>query len=129
EIDDVSLVGICSSNPETKALVDPDCLITTNWRSLIALSRLDGVIVATPPQVQVAVIREAHQRRLPLMVEKPLTTRLSEALQLQELAGNSIILVDHTHLFHPGYAALKRLAAGLGPIRAIHSIGGSRGPF
>lgn len=38
-------------------------------------------------------------------------------------------MVDHTHLFHPAYRALKVAAKGHGAIGAIHGLAGNHGPF
>ena len=68
---------------------------------------------------------------LPVMVEKPLTMNLDEALHMQEIVEHTgvPVLMDHTQLFHPGYVMLENKAEELGPIRFIHLVGGSGGPF
>ena len=40
-----------------------------------------------------------------------------------------LVMVDHTYLFHPAWIELKRRRPQLGPVRAIRSVGGNRGPF
>ncbi|MDP6088321.1 MAG: Gfo/Idh/MocA family oxidoreductase, partial [Nitrospinota bacterium] len=125
------LARLCSSNPESRGLVDSACRITPKWNDLVEAGDLDGLIVATPPALHAEMAEAALSAALPVMVEKPLTLNLAEAERLARIAGGGDVpvLVNHVHLFHPGYAALKKEAARLGPIRFIRSEGGSWGPF
>ncbi|MEK6710852.1 MAG: Gfo/Idh/MocA family oxidoreductase [Nitrospinota bacterium] len=127
----LQLARLCSANPESRSLVDPSCQITSDWREVARAPDLDGVIVATPPALHARMTEAAVRAGHPVMVEKPLTLDHGEARRLQavvERAGVPV-LVDHIHLFHPAYQALKREAARLGPVRAIRSEGGNWGPF
>ncbi|MBI3127332.1 MAG: Gfo/Idh/MocA family oxidoreductase [Candidatus Tectomicrobia bacterium] len=128
---DLALARLCSANPESRALVDSSCQITRDWREVAEASDLDGVIVCTPPALHAMMTGAAVRAGLPAMVEKPLTLDLEEALRLQETVERAgvPVLVDHIHLFHPAYQALKREAARLGPVRRIRAEGGSLGPF
>ncbi len=127
----LELALLCSSNPESKSLVSPSCRITSDWREVAASGEIDGVIVATPPALHARMVEEAVRSGLPVMVEKPLTIDFGEARRLEEIVGEAgvPVLVDHIHLFHPAYRALKREAADMGAVRHILSEGGNRGPF
>ncbi|OGL64168.1 MAG: hypothetical protein A3J27_13315 [Candidatus Tectomicrobia bacterium RIFCSPLOWO2_12_FULL_69_37] len=131
DLPDLALARLCSSNPGSRSLVDPACRITADWREVAEARDLDGVIVCTPPALHAGMTGAAVRAGLPVMVEKPLTLDLEEARRLQETVERAgvPVLVDHIHLFHPAYRALKREAARLGPVRAIRSEGGSWGPF
>jgi predicted dehydrogenase len=60
-----------------------------------------GIIIATPSTTHFTLIRELIELALPLFVEKPLTTDLAQARELD--ANNpSLIFVMHTWLYHPG---------------------------
>lgn len=127
-LDGVRLARVASSNSETPGLVD--CPVTPDWREVAEDSSLDGVIVATPPALHAEMTRAAVARGLPVLVEKPLTMDEDEARGLTSFVRDAggLVLVDHVHLFHPAYRALKEHAAGLGPIRSIRSAGGGPGP-
>lgn len=127
----VELTRLCSSNPGSAALVGPACEITCDWRALIKAGDLDGVIIATPPALHAEMVEATVTAGLPVMVEKPLTMSLDQALHLQRVVEQSgvPVLVDHIYLFHPGYVALKEKVQDLGPIRFIRSVGGNWGPF
>ena len=77
------------------------------------------------------LVEAAVMAGLPIMVERPLTMGLDEALHLQRVVEQSgvPVVVDHIYLFHPGYVALKEKVQDLGPIRFIGSVGGNWGPF
>lgn len=102
-----------------------------NWSDLIASGKLDGVIIATPPETHAEMLEAAIRARLPAMVEKPLTLNLGEAVRLRDLQRKfkTPVLVDHTQLFNSAYIELKRQAPQFGPISTIHSEAGNWGPF
>ena len=122
---------VCSRNPETAGLVSKGTRIEPDWRRGLAEPGLDGVIIAAPPALHAGMMDAAFDLGLPVMVEKPMVLDLSEAERLHARATAEAIpvVVDHVHLFQPGYAALKELSRDLGPVRAICSRGGSLGPF
>lgn len=104
---------------------------TRQWRELIAAGDVDGVIVATPPGSHAEMATAAIEAKLPVLIEKPLTQNAAEARELLKLAQkeSALVMVEHTYLFHPAYAELKKRAGTLGAIRSIRSIGGNLGPF
>jgi predicted dehydrogenase len=131
EMDGIRLSRLCSSNPESRALVDGACHMTEDWRSLLAGGDIDGVIIATPPSLHCEMTLAALRAGIPVMVEKPLTMDLSQALRIQEAAAQSdvLVLVDHTQLFQPAWSGLKDMAKRHGPVRCIRSVAGKWGPF
>jgi len=96
----MSLCAVASRNPASKDLVDSNCRVTPNWRELIDPQLVDGVIIATPPDLHAEMLEAAIRARLPAMVEKPLTLNLPDALKLQSLQGefSTPVLVDHIRL-------------------------------
>lgn len=130
-LDDVRLVRLASRNPESARLVESDCIISNDWRELIDSGDLDGVIIATPPALHAEMTRSAVRAGLPVLVEKPLTLDLDEAISLRDFvaAAGGLVMVGHTHLFHPAFRALKKLAGNYGEILEIHSVAGNCGPF
>ena len=127
----VVLARLASSNPESASLVDDDCVVSKDWRAVAIADDIDGVIIATPPHLHAEMMTTAVAANKAVLVEKPLTQDLSEAEKLLEIARaeQAIVHVDHIHLYNPAYRELKRLAAGMGPIRTIHGSAGAWGPF
>ncbi|MDP7191232.1 MAG: Gfo/Idh/MocA family oxidoreductase [Alphaproteobacteria bacterium] len=127
----VALGALASSNPQSRDLVDKNVAVHENWRDLINAGGVEGIIVATPPATHAEIVRAALEAGLPVLVEKPLTLDVDEARALCDLAEkrDGLVMVDHIHLFSPAFRALKREAAGLGPLRRMESEAGSHGPF
>jgi predicted dehydrogenase len=56
----------------------------TNWRELLSNERrIDGVVLALPPEVSPEIVVEALRRKLAVLDEKPLATSVAEGLRLQ----------------------------------------------
>lgn len=127
----LALSAVASRNPQTSSLVGSDCRIVDDWRRLLEGSRLDGLIVATPPAFHAEVASAALEAGLPVLVEKPLTMNLEQAKALLALAQRkeSLVLVGHTHLFSAAYAALRAQAGELGRLLGLRTLGGNHGPF
>jgi len=125
------LSALASRNPASKDLVDSSCRVTPDWHELLDPQLVDGVIIATPPDLHVEMLEAAMRARLPAMIEKPLTLNLADAMKLESLQHefNTLVLVDHTWLFNSAFIELNRQAQELGRIRAIHSESGNWGPF
>jgi predicted dehydrogenase len=127
-LDGIRLARVASTNRETAALVD--CPVTPDWRRVAEDAKLDGVIIATPPALHGEMTQAAVARGLPVLVEKPLTLDEDEARRLTSFVRDrgGFVLVDHVHLFHPAWRALKERLAGLGPVRSIRTLSGGPGP-
>jgi predicted dehydrogenase len=125
------LTHVASSQPRAHDICPPGTIVNTDWRRLIQ-GDCDAVIIATPPAVHAEMVDACVAARKPCIVEKPLCldSETAEALHRRVEASGSLVLVDHTHLFHPAYAALKRALAQAGePIRAVSGEGMGFGPF
>ena len=129
-LDGLRLAAIASRNPETASLVPPDCRIVADWHELLAISDLDGVIIASPPATHAEILLAAIAAGKPLLAEKPVVQSRVDAESVRRALArrDAIVLVEHTHLFHPAFRALQREAASA-PIRAIRASAGNRGPY
>jgi len=130
-LDGVTLTHLVSRNPESGGLVDRNCNVATDWRSLIGDGEIDGLIIATPPATHTEIALEAIGAGLPVLIEKPLTLDISEARLLVEAAEEhgALVRVDHTHLYSPAFGALKNLVSEWNRVDKIYSGSGNWGPF
>jgi predicted dehydrogenase len=130
-LDGVRLTRLASRNPASRELVRPECTISADWRHVVESGDLEGIIIATPPSLHAEMTIAAVAAGIPVLVEKPLTLGLAEAVTLREQVRTrkGRVMVDHTHLFHPAFEELKRQVAALGMIREIEAEAGNQGPY
>ncbi len=130
-LDGMALTRLASRNPESPALVGPDCVISEDWRDLIAAQDLDGVIIATPPARHADMTLAAIEAGLAVLVEKPMTLSLAEAETVLKTADekSAVVLVNHIHLYSAAWETLKHEALDLGPLKAVSAVAGNWGPF
>ena len=85
----------------------------------------DGFVVATPAPTHYALGKRIIEAGYPVLIEKPMTLKASESLELVELAENKKVnlMVGHLLLFHPAIRKIKEeIDEGLiGDIRYIYS--------
>ena len=139
EIDGTRLSALASRNPGSRDMVPVDCAITKNWQALIngtfsTSNSLDGLIIAAPPAAHQKITLAAIDAGMPVLVEKPLTLSVEGAALVRDRAeaASVTVMVEHTHLFHPAYRALKQHLETLGGPPAVTSIkatAGNWGPF
>ena len=89
----------------------------------IAKTRCQAVIVATPADEHVAPVDIALRHQLGVMVEKPFTMRLNEAVQLVLLAEekNRPLLVAQNYRYLRSFRTARRLIAE-GRLGTIHMV-------
>jgi predicted dehydrogenase len=84
---------------------------------------LEGLVVATPTSTHADVTEELIPRGLPIYVEKPLTTSVTSATRLVELAPDRVFVM-HKWRYHPGIELLAEIARSqeLGPPVGLHCV-------
>jgi predicted dehydrogenase len=86
---------------------------------------IDAVILATPTATHARLGCMALEHGKHVLVEKPLADTSTAASTMAAAAERRglVLMVDHTYLFSPGFAAVRRLIVEreLGPIRYYHS--------
>ncbi|MEB3358199.1 MAG: Gfo/Idh/MocA family oxidoreductase [Synechococcales bacterium] len=95
--------------------------LTTHWPDVLTQEGIAAVAIATPAATHTPLVQAALERGYHVLVEKPLTLNVAEAIALCHLADrqNCLLVVDHTYLFHPAViqgAALIR-KQGIGSLR------------
>jgi predicted dehydrogenase len=90
-----------------------------SWKNL----SVDGVIISTPPSSHIEIAKRFLDKRIPVLIEKPLALSLKEAEEL--IPYDAPILVNHIHLFSKAYQKMKK---EIGQIDLIASFGCGPGP-
>ena len=135
-IPEADLLYICDLNPDnlTHANRDyPNSCATNQWGKVLADSRVEAVIVATPIKTHGNLAHQALEAGKHVFVEKPLAHTSSAARSLIEKANcNSLILMTgHTYLYSPTIRQIKDLvdAKELGQIVHVSASRMNFGPL
>lgn len=86
------------------------------------LPKVMGIVVATSTHTHAMVITELLDRKIPLFVEKPLTTDPEQAEALAKGAPNHLFVMDKWR-YHPGIEMLAQIARSreLGPVVGLRT--------
>lgn len=86
-----------------------DCTIADNLDAVAG--KVEAVLIATPNQSHFSIAQGLLARRIPILVEKPLTTTYAEAIALCELAEKerTFISVGYVTRYYPSVRLLKHL--------------------
>jgi len=92
-----------------------------------ALPHVDALVVATPPSTHTELALIAMRAGKHVLVEKPLTTSVDDALRLLEEAERSdtVLMVGHTFEYNAAVVALKAIISS-GEIGRLHYIDTAR---
>jgi len=90
---------------------------------IASLSRVDGVVVATPTSTHAAVVEEALKLGVPVYCEKPLCDDVAAAERLAESGAGRLFVMDKWR-YHPGVEELAAIARQrrLGSVSGISTI-------
>lgn len=113
EAEGCSLVAVADKNESVARKVAtryPDCRFYTDYSKLLDLD-LDAVTIATPDHLHFDVCMAALERRIPVLVEKPLATTSREAYMLAEASQKSgtILMVNFANRWNPPFASTQRI--------------------
>ena len=88
EVEETSLSCVCDSNSERldKALENLDCKGYTDYNDVISDPEVDIVIVATPSSSHFQIARDALKAKKHVVLEKPITSSIDEAIELKEIS-------------------------------------------
>jgi predicted dehydrogenase len=114
--------------------MSPGCEIGSDWRSMLDRSDIEAVLIATPPDVQAAMVRACIEVGKHVLVEKPAARYAAELQGLPQLATHRKVRVrvGFNHRYHRAFLEARRLvdAGVLGPLlflRARYGHGGRPG--
>ncbi len=132
--DAFNLEAVASNNPDTASLVPSGVKVIKDWRDVIKLPPIDGVVIATPPGTHAEIAIAALDAGKAVLCEKPMTLSMDQAAAIKAaIAGQSsspvVFLVNHIYLYHPAFRVMLENIALIGNLRRITSCGGNYGPF
>lgn len=86
---------------------------------LVHSPQVDGVIICTPPSSHFQLAQLAIQEGKPLLIEKPMTGSLNEALALAQLPPKAPVLVGQTLRWNP---VIQKVAALWPTLGKVHHL-------
>jgi len=123
-----ALHTICDSSPEVLsklAPIYPSVKVETNLDAVLTDKAIRGVVIALPTVLHYPAAKEALLAGKDVFMEKPITSKSSEAQELVEFAEKRkrILMVGHLMLYHPAVHILKRhiQSGDLGEIYYLYS--------
>lgn len=127
ELPGCEVKALCESSAAALKMVPRAYLpriVTDDYDAFLA-SGIDAVIIATPASTHYPLAARALEADKHVLIEKPFTTKASDALALileAERRGLTI-MAGHTYVYHPAIAFLKELVGTgqLGPITYAHT--------
>lgn len=89
----------------------PFLTTTKDYKDLINDPETDAVIIATPVFTHFKLGKEALEAGKHVLIEKPLTSSVAEAQELQDIAAKmgKLLMVDHTFLYTGAVQKIKQL--------------------
>jgi len=121
---DCVLAGIADPSPETKAFAEATKI---PWYAdhlvLLEHEKPDGMIIASPNALHLSMALDCLARRVPTLVEKPVTDTVAAAQRLCDAVKRSgvPVLVGHHRRHNPRIKAIReKIAAGeIGQLTAV----------
>lgn len=131
-MENINLTSVYSQNPLTSTLLTHDTQVFSDWRELVSLKAVDGVIIATPPWTHFEIASLCAIHRVPFLLEKPFTSSIDQANYLYDLLSDLGLptLTGHVHLYSSAFQALKiRHRCSSGRLNLVKSRAGGPGPY
>lgn len=123
-----ALHTLCDSNSEVLsklAQLYPDVNTETSLEKVLADKEIRGIVISSPAALHYSMTKQALLADRDVFVEKPITSKSSEAQELVDLAEKRkrILMVGHLMLYHPAVRTLKRhiQSGDLGEIYYLYS--------
>jgi len=130
----VHCVDIDVTRAAQLAVLGHACASGCDWREALARADVDSVILATPPDAQVQIVRAAIAAGKHVLVEKPAARHVAELAGIPQLAAerNVCVRVGFNHRYHRAFQQARRLvdSGALGSLlylRARYGHGGRPG--
>lgn len=123
------VAAICDLSPQRLEVIGrryPGVTRTDSFEALLADSRVEAVVIATPVHTHFALAQRALEAGKHVLVEKPITTTTADAERLIDLAQRRglTLMVDHTFVYTGAVRRIKRMidAGDLGRLYYYDSV-------
>ena len=123
-VDFLAIVDV-SEISRAKALSGFKVPILDNFQDLLSNKKLDGVVIATPPNTHDDLLEKVLESGKNVLIEKPMSLDLTRAKKARDIARNRdlVLMPGHTFIFNPAIEAAKNIIddGQIGNIEYIYS--------
>jgi scyllo-inositol 2-dehydrogenase (NADP+) len=107
------LAAILQRSGDSAAQLYPDARVVGSLDELLALNSIQLVVISTPNQTHFPLAKRCLEAGKHVVVDKPFTTTVAEAIELLKLAKqkNLILSVYHNRRFDADFQALRETVA------------------
>lgn len=130
------VVVVCDQRTDRLKLLQknyPAIKITTKVSEVFNDKNVDAVVIAVPVSLHYQLAKKALEKDKHVLVEKPMTMSLTEAIKLVNLAHKQkkILMVDHTFVYTDAVQKIKKLidSGVIGKINYFDSMRTNLGLF
>jgi predicted dehydrogenase len=99
---------------------------TTAYEQVLEDPAVGAVAIATPAATHFDLVRAALEAGKHVLVEKPLTSSLAEAVKLADLAEHAgqVLMCDHTYCFTPAVRRIREIihSGEIGEVQYVDSV-------
>ncbi|MCE3259965.1 MAG: oxidoreductase [Bacteroidetes bacterium] len=127
-VDGCKVKYVCDFREERLKVVSrqyPSVTVTSSFDEVLNDDSVEAVVIATPVFTHFELAKKALGKNKNVLIEKPMTSTSSEAIQLQELAkkAGKLLMVDHTFLYTGAVQKMKELitSGNIGKIQYFDS--------
>jgi predicted dehydrogenase len=134
ELPGAYVAGVCDARPERLQHIRqrfPEIFVCTDPGELLSRADIRAIVVCTEATTHYSIAHRCLRAGKHLLVEKPLTTRVSEAAELTDLAEHSgvTLMVAHTFIYNTGVRKLRDYVnPPLGQVYYMHAHRTNLGP-
>lgn len=127
----IKLCSILNKSGIIKSIYSQKYDVKSDLNDFLLSSKFDGIIVCVPPQEQFNIAKKCVERKIPLLLEKPLSFKKNECDRLIDLSKrNKVkILINHIFIESEQFKAFKKEAKKYTNIRSFVSYDGNSGPY
>ena len=136
ELPGTTVRAVCDASPKARdkaAARCPGAKTVANARDVVADASVDAVVIATPVKTHFEIAKMALEAGKHVLLTKPMTWSVDEAVRLCELADKSpgLLMVDHTFIYTGAVRKMKDLVKDgtLGEILYYDSVRVNLGLF
>ena len=104
-IKEFNTIAFCFKNPVNFKTINK-IKIYTDWKKMLSNKKIDAVIISSPPETHLEIIKTAIKKKIHIFCEKPVTKSYKQVMQVINLLENKKLLHIVNYEF-PKIAAFK----------------------